>query len=110
MQMKAYALKVQIIIIFITICKDWFPTDLLLCLNFSCFANGPRQMYFQPGSHLCQEIHLNTGHFSTATRSSPFLDAAHYHHGARCLMLLLQSFCQPLIDSNKAWVQIQRDH
>lgn len=41
MQMKAYALKVQIIIIFITICKDWFPTDLLLCLNFSCFANGP---------------------------------------------------------------------
>lgn len=34
MQMKAYALSVQIVIIFITICKDWFPTDSFIMFEF----------------------------------------------------------------------------
>lgn len=59
-------------------------------------------MQFQPGSYLCQEIHLNTGHFSMAPWSSSFLYASCYCHGAQCLMLLLQAFCQLLIDSNTA--------
>lgn len=59
-------------------------------------------MQFQPGSYLCQEIHLNTGHFSMAPWSSSFLYASCYCHGAQCLMFLLQAFCQLLINSNKA--------
>lgn len=66
-----------------------FLLPLLLRLYFGCFANGPQQTQTVLGSHMYQERHLNTGHFSVATKSSPFLDASYYCHGARCLMLLL---------------------